>query len=94
MTGNKNLFCVVCIPFVLSIFLAVAALGGASSSFGYGCLYLVLLPLGVVCPLLGAGCLLHDRMEDRFPRAARALRRAGYLFVAALAAALCWMRLA
>ena len=92
MINDKNILAAMCIPLFLSLCLACTALDGSSAGFGSGCLYLALLPLGLVCPLL-AGCLLHDRIEDSFPRAAKALRRTGQMFVAALAAALCWMRL-
>lgn len=94
MNMNRNLVYAICIPFFLSLPLLALTLSGTPRSLGSGYLYLILLPLGIACPLLATGCLLHDRIQERMPRAAAALQHAGELLFAALSGLLCWTRLA
>lgn len=94
MSMNRNLIYAICIPLFLSLTLLAPAFSGSPRSFNSGCLYLIFLPLGLACPLLGAGCLLHDRIQERMPRAAAALQHMGELLFAALLGLLCWLRLA
>lgn len=70
----KHLF-VICSSF--GLLLCALLLLGNSNGIAPVFLYSLLLPLGIVCPLISAGCLLHERWTIKKPLAALAVRLAG-----------------
>lgn len=65
---------------------------GAPASFIMGLRSLVLVPFGVLCPVLSAGCLLHDLVNRRNPGIARFIHGGGVAFLLTVAFVLLWLR--
>lgn len=77
MDANKMLKHLFFISSSFGLLLAAILLMGAPEGAERVLLYSTLLPLGLGCPLLAGGCLLHDRLESRRPGAALLLRFGG-----------------
>lgn len=93
MNSLRALCHTVVISLCFSLGLLHLAPAGASAAFTGAVRHLVLLPFGILCPLFGAGCLLHDLLERNNLRGTRFISAAGVLLACLAAGLLIWFRM-